>query len=224
MSLRTRIITLLGVLSSIICVAILHIVRTDLSPLSHRLSEYANGSYGWLMAAAFIALACGITALGIGIWAWRGGGRRSWVILSTALLASVGTILSALFRTGASDISEAIHSRASAVAVVSVVALALIHSALLARDKFGDTSDPVGAGIALTAAALVVISPVLHHTPWTGLSQRLLWIAITVWLLRTVLLNRSIPSHTGNHAQQKHITYEQASITEDIEQAGSGRD
>ena len=198
MSLRTRIVTLLGVLTSIICVAILHIVRTDLSPLSDRLSEYANGSYGWLMATAFVALACGITALGIGIWAWRGGDRRAWIILSTALLASVGTILSALFRTGASDISETIHSRSSAVAVVSVVALALTHSAPFARDKYGASSDPVGAGIALTAAALVVISPLLHHTRWTGLSQRLLWIAVTTWLLRTAWLDRPTAGRTGN--------------------------
>jgi len=199
-------------------------VRTDLSPLSDRLSEYANGSYGWLMAAAFIALACGITALGIGIWAWRGRDRRAWVILSTALLASVGTILSALFRTGASDLSETIHSRASAVAVVSVVALALIHSAPFARDRSGAASDPVGAVIALTAAALVVISPVLHHTRWTGLSQRLLWIAVTTWLLRTAWLGRAVPSNTGNDTQQKHIADEQASITENVEQAGPGRD
>lgn len=224
MSHRTRIVTISGVLCSIICVAILHGVRTDLAFLSDRLSEYANGPFGWLMATAFATLACGIAALGIGLWAGSDRDRTAWIIFSAALLASAGTMLSGVFRTGASDISETIHSRASAVAVVSIVVLALVHSAPFARDKSGDTSDPVGASIALTAAALVVISPVLHHTPWTGLSQRLLWIAMTIWLLRTAWLNRPIPSHTGNHAQQKHIAYEQASITEDIKQAGSGRD
>jgi len=224
MSNRTRIVTISGVLCSVVCVAMLHIVRTDLSPLSTRLSEYANGRFGWLMATAFVTLACGIAALGLGLWDGRGRDRRAWIILSAALLAAASTMLSGIFRTGASDISETIHSRASAVAVMSIVALALVHSAPFKRDKSGEAPDPVGAGLALTAAVLVVISPVLHHTRWTGLSQRLLWIAVTVWLLRTAWLNRPVPSHTRNDTQQKHIADEQASITEDIEQAGSGRD
>ena len=145
-----------------------------------------------------VALACGIAALGIGLWAWRGQDTRTWVILSTALLASVSTMLSGVFRTGASDISETIHSRASAVAVVAIVALALTHSAPFARDKSGVSPDPIGTSIAMLAAALVVISPVLHHTRWTGFSQRLLWIALSTWLLRTAWPDRPVLSRTGN--------------------------
>jgi Protein of unknown function (DUF998) len=109
---------------------------------------------------------------------------RARIILATALLAAVGTILSGVFRTGASDISEAIHRRASAIAVVAVVALALAYSVSLARRRPSAASDPVGAGLAVTAAALAVMSPVWHHTRWTGLSQRLLWITLITWLLR----------------------------------------
>jgi len=203
MSHPTRIITVMGVLCSIICVAVLHIVHTDLSALSDRLSEYANGSYGWLMATAFIALASGIAALGIGLWTWRGRDPKAWVILSTALLASVGTMLSGIFRTGGSDISETIHSRASAVAVVAIIALALTHSAPFARDNSGASSDPIGAAIAMLAAALVVIGPVLHHTRWTGLSQRLLWITLSTWLLRTAWLNRPGP---WSHRQPRDLS------------------
>jgi hypothetical protein len=100
----------------------------------------------------------------------------------TALLAAVGTILSGVFRTGASVLSEAIHSRASAIAVVALVVLA--YSVSLARRRPSAASDPVGAGLAVTAAALAVMSPVWHHTRWTGLSQRLLWITLITWLLR----------------------------------------
>ena len=35
-----------------------------------------------------------------------------------------------------------------------------------------------------SAAALAVMSPVRHHTRWTGLNQRLLWIVLITWLLR----------------------------------------
>ena len=181
---RARIVSVAGLLCSITCVTILHAVRTDLSPLSHRLSEYAGGPYGWLMTAAFITLGCGVMALGIAQWAENRRDKGALIILATALLAAVGTILSGVFRTGASDISEAIHSRASTIAVVAVVALALAYSVSLARRRPSAASDPVGAGLAVIAAALAVMSPVWHHTRWTGLSQRLLWIALITWLLR----------------------------------------
>ena len=179
-----RIVSVAGLLCSITCVTILHIVRTDLSPLSHRLSEYADGPYGWMMTAVFITLGCSVMALGIALWAEKRRNKGAWIILALALLAAVGTILSGVFRTGASDISEAIHSRASAIAVVAVVALALACSVSLARRRPCAASDPVGAGLAVTAAALAVMSPVWHHTRWTGLNQRLLWIVLITWLLR----------------------------------------
>jgi hypothetical protein len=36
------------------------------------------------------------------------------------------------------------------------------------------------AGLALVLGA---VSPILHETSWTGLSQRLLWLTLTGWLL-----------------------------------------
>ena len=42
------------------CVATLHVVSPDLEPRSRRLSEYANGPYGYLMTLAFLALGIGM--------------------------------------------------------------------------------------------------------------------------------------------------------------------
>lgn len=35
----------------------LHVLRPDLEPASHRLSEYAIGPWGWLTTSVFAALA-----------------------------------------------------------------------------------------------------------------------------------------------------------------------
>jgi hypothetical protein len=178
---RAQLVTIAGLLCSLTCVAILHVVRTDLPPASHRLSEYANGPYGWLMTAAFVALACGLMSLGIILRAEGGRGRSSWIIPSIAFLGGVGAILSAAFPTGVSPTSETIHSRASALATVAVVALALVYSIPAARR--GANPDRVGTRLAFAAAALTAISPVVHDTRWTGLGQRLLWTAVLAWLL-----------------------------------------
>jgi hypothetical protein len=180
---RARTVAIAGLLCSVALVAILHVVRTDLQPVGHRLSEYANGPYGWMMTAAFVALGCGLAALGVLLRAGTGSGAVARAIPATALFAGAGMVLSGAFRTGESAASEVIHSRASGLATVAVVAMALAYSLPRSRRRTAATRDLVGAGLALTAAALATLSPFFHDTRWTGLSQRLLWTAAMIWLL-----------------------------------------
>ena len=177
-------VAIAGLLSSLVCVATLHLLRTDLPPVGHRLSEYANGPFGWVMALAFAALGCGLIALGVSLRSERPREPLAWTIPATAFLAGGGAIISGMFRTGVSDTSEIVHSRASAVATLALVVLCLVYStrALL---RSAAHPDYVGTTLALIAATLAAISPLLHETRWTGLSQRLLWIALIAWLLRT---------------------------------------
>lgn len=190
---RARIVTIVGLLCSGACVAVLHVVRPDVPPLSHRLSEYAIGPYGWLMTTAFVALGCGLATLGLALPAERPSGT-TWIVPATAFMAGAGMILSGVFRTGVSISSEAIHSRASISATVAVVGLALAHSIPAVRRWSDVPLDRVGTGLALTAAALAGLGPVLHDTDWSGLGQRLLWIALLTWLIRAL---RRRPARRG---------------------------
>lgn len=176
-----RIVSMAGFALSLLCVALLHVVRTDLAPLPRRLSEYATGPYGWLMTLAFIALGCGLIAMGLILTASRGPAVVNSVLPATAFLAGAGTIAWGMFRTGGSGTGEMIHSRASALAVVAVVALSVAYSRV-ARSVHAP--DPIGRALAFAVLGLALIGPLLHHTSWTGLSQRLLWILLLTWLLR----------------------------------------
>lgn len=181
---RARAVALTGLLLSLACVATLHFVRTDLPPLSHRLSEYANGPYGWVMATSFVALGCALAALAA-TWAGNSKEKNGWILPGTALLAAAGAVLSAVFETGGSAASESIHSRASAFATIAIVILALAYALPIALPQRPIVSDPVGKGLAGVAVILVGISSMLHETRWTGLGQRALWLVLIVWLLRT---------------------------------------
>ena len=178
-----------------------------------------------MMTAAFIALDCGVVAFGFDLWIRSSRNAIDWLCISAVAVAAAGTMLSGVFETGGSDLAETMHSRASAIAVIALVTLALAYS--IPRRANAHETDRVGAALAVIAAVLVLLSPVLHHTRWTGLSQRLLWIVLTIWLLREAwkpALDRPVSSHAGHDAEQKHVADEQASITEDVEQADSGRD
>lgn len=79
-----------------VIVALLHVVRGDLRPASHVLSEYALGSTGWMMALAFFALAGSFAALLIALWADLRGALG--VLGGLALLAAaVGALMGGLF-------------------------------------------------------------------------------------------------------------------------------
>ena len=203
MNSRARTVTIISVLSSFAFVAALHVVRTDLTPASHRLSEYATGPYGWMMTSAFIALSCGLVAFGSDLWIRLRRNAIDWLCISAVAVATAGTMLSGVFETGGSDLSETMHSRASAIAVIALVTVALVYS--IARRNRPNETDRVGATLAVVAAALTLLSPVFHHTRWTGLSQRLLWVVLLAWLLSEALkpaLGGSVSGHGGHHAEQ----------------------
>lgn len=182
---RARAVALAGLLLSSACVAVLHLVRTDLPPVSHRLSEYANGPYGWLMATTFAALSCALAALAW-LWAESSKEKNGWILPGTALLAAVGAVLSALFETGGSATSEALHSRASAFATIAIVILALAYTMPTALPQCPVLTDRVGRALAIVAVVLVGLSSLLHETRWTGLGQRTLWSVLIIWLVRTI--------------------------------------
>jgi hypothetical protein len=224
MNSRARTVTISSVLISLASVAALHFVRTDLGPASHRLSEYATGPYGWMMTSAFIALSCGLLAFGFDLWMRSRRNAIDRLCISAVVVATVGTMLSGVFRTGGSDLAETVHSRASAIAVVALVTVALVYSIPL-RNPSQDT-DRVGVTLAVVAATLALLSPVFHHTRWTGLSQRLLWVVLLAWLLRAAwkpALGGSVAGHSGHHAEQQDGPGEETAVAEYLEQPDARR-
>ena len=180
--------TSLGVASGIsvaiglACVIVLHLVRRDLSPIEDRISEYALGRSGPLMFIAFVATGIGILCLA---WAlWRVGGRWSRAVPALLAVAGVGMIVSGLFptdrlRSGAA--ADAVHSRASALGTIALVAGALMWSVLRAG------RHRVDIALAVLAAGFAAASSALHGSSISGLSQRLLWLTLLLWLIVSAL-------------------------------------
>lgn len=158
-----------------VCVAALHLLRPDLSPVGRRLSEYAIGRHGWLMLVAFCALGAGLLALAAALARER---PRAVAVLAAA--AAVGMVVSGLVPTepGATTAAELVHSRASALATLALLVAAAWRS--LAHPQ-----HPLAGGLAVAAVGLGLASPLLHDSPVTGLSQRALWAVLLAWLLVT---------------------------------------
>ena len=176
------------------CVVALHFVRPELDLASDRLSEYANGPYGWLMVAAFSTLGTGFGALGLALWREK----RAWILRAAALTAAVASFSSGMFDTAGS--SEPIHSYASTVAVLAATTLTLAYGLAPLRAA-SPTVDLTARCLSLGAAVMVVISPLVHGTSWTGLGQRSLWLLLVAALVLIALADaysrRKIPRASG---------------------------
>jgi hypothetical protein len=165
-------------LIGVVAVVALHVLRPELAPVSHRLSEYAIGRYGGLMTAAFVCVGASLLTLAgaIGL----ADRRLSSRIVAVAVgVAGVGMVMSGLYRTDVSRsgaTADAVHSAASGLATLALIGASVFWTAVASRRA---------APVVLTAMALTLgaLSPALHRTRWTGLSQRLLWLTLLAWVI-----------------------------------------
>jgi ABC-2 type transport system ATP-binding protein len=177
-----RIAAIALLLTSVGCLLLLHVLRSDLDPIEARLSEYAIGPYGALMTTAFLAMGLALIALSLLIGASGNSAGVQRLVAPLIALAGVGLILSGIFETATgSPVIEVIHSRASATSVLALTAAAVASSTRRASGRSG----AVARVITLVAVVAVAISPILHDTPWSGIGQRVVWLALAAWLLIT---------------------------------------
>jgi di/tricarboxylate transporter len=187
LSARLRLAAIGLLLSSAAGLALLHSVRADLSPASHRLSEYANGSYGVIMTVSFFTLGAGMVVLGLAMRLAGTTHGRSRMVRLAVMAAGCGMVVSGLYPTdpaGAPTTTERVHSLASGSATLALIGAAAVSSLRLFPRRPRRAIGPAGV-LACAAVGLGALSPVLHETDWTGLSQRLLWLTLMGWLLVT---------------------------------------
>ena len=190
--------SLSAVVLAILCfgaIGVLHLVRTDLDPFGHVLSEYANGRYGVIMTAVFYGTGLASAALG-----WRLRSALEWHGITVAapvllMLAGVALIVGGVFEVGLPDapesVAEAIHSYASIGAFVLLTVAMLLVAWACRNDIRWQSYRPVATLLALTVLTAAAGSPLADRTPWPGAAQRVLGGTVLLWLVLTALRIRS---------------------------------
>ena len=105
------------------------------------------------------------------------------VVAAAVGIAGLGMILSGMYRTDASRsgaTADALHSAASGLATLTLIGAAVVWTAIALR-----RTAPVV--LATMCVALGAVSPALHRSRWTGLSQRLLWLTLLTWVVVAAL-------------------------------------
>ena len=124
-----RVASIVLVSLGLAAVVALHLLRPELGAAGDRISEYAIGPYAPLMTVAFVSIGAGILAL-----AWPlscAGGRWSRAVPAALVVAGTAMALAGFFRTDADRsgvLADAVHSRASALATIALIGIALAWS------------------------------------------------------------------------------------------------
>lgn len=189
-------LALLGLGWFTVGVVLLHVLRSDLAPTSHMISEYALGQWGWLQTLNFLALATGSAAL-------ASAARRSSVPTGTAatallLLFATTTLLSAIFPTGSNSWQAQVHEL---VGVLGFLAL-MVAAFTTARSLRGSDWRRLRHDSRLWGIAMVMtfpLVPVLGDTGM-GIGQRMFIASALAWLATLGVAIRATGSEPRHNA------------------------
>jgi hypothetical protein len=168
----------------------MQVLRPDLAPASHMISEYAVGPYGWVMQTVFVGLGAGSAMLLVGLI--RSGPTSIAARLGIVLLAvaSIGLIVSAIFPMdlpGApSTTSGYLHNLSFLVNVTSII-LAIV---LLTASFGGDPRWRSYRRTSVTLLSLIALAFVLQFltlrkgAPY-GLANRFFISVLLAWVIAT---------------------------------------
>lgn len=187
---RMAAVALIGFAWFVVGVALLHVLRPELPPASHMVSEYAVGRLGWIQTVNFLALATGSAALAVAVW------RSALPVGPTAkalvTLFAATTYLSAAFETGSGSWQETVHELVGILGFLALMVAAFTAARSLRRADHSRISRvSLLWGIAMIVTFPLV--PVLGETGM-GIGQRLFIACAIGWL--TSLALTLLPART----------------------------
>ena len=181
-------ISLVSSIASLGFLAVLHLLSPEFVPSWRMVSEYALGSYGWILLLMFLtwALSCVALFLAIKSHVTTVGGK---IGLGFLLLAAVGMTMGGLF-----DVNHDLHGLAAMIGIPSLPMAAVLLSVSLGRNSsWTSTRRSLIWTAILTWVSLILMnvaiftgfSPTGEANPgaWFGWANRFLIIAYDIWLM-----------------------------------------
>jgi hypothetical protein len=121
-------VAMVGAAVALVALGLLHALSPEYDPAWRMVSEYANGTYGWVLSLMFAVWGISSWALVIGIW--RQEKKALFRIgLVFLLAAGLGEAMAAVF-----DINQPLHDLASVLGIVGVPVGAILITTTLCRD------------------------------------------------------------------------------------------
>lgn len=175
---------------------LMHALRPDLAPTNHMISEYAVGTYGWVMQSVFVALSLGCAFLLIGLALDGPTSIAARLGVFLLAVASVGLVVSAIYPMdlpGSSVTRSGELHDLSFMVNVGSLALAIVLLTASFRDlrwrSYQRTSIVL---LFLMALAFVFQFLTLHKGAPYGVANRFFVSVVLAWLIATSIRLRNV--------------------------------
>lgn len=170
-------IALVTAATTVVLLALLHMLSPEFDPAWRMVSEYANGSYGWVLSLLFAAW--GVSSLALAYYLRPQLKTRGGKIgLALLVLAGVGQVLAAVF-----DINHPLHNMVGNVAIPSFAIAALL----------------IGKSLSKTTPWSAVKKPLMRLT-------HLSWVSVVLLVISFVVLISTYMQSGGDTSAGTKIT------------------
>ena len=195
---RIATVALVGIVCFAVIIVALHFLRSDLDPIRRPTSEYAVGSYGFLMTSAFFSMSLGSFALVIGLYREVPQPARSRIGLGLLGLWAVGVLIAMTFpidlEGAPQTISGTIHGINGPLAFFSLTGGVTLVSRRFKQDEkwrpFHRTA--LTLSLIMLAAFIATFLNIATESGFAGLCQRIFLAAFVTWFFLTAVRLRSI--------------------------------
>lgn len=174
--------------AAILALLSLHVVRADLPPATHMISEYAVGDHGWLMTLCFYTFAVASLAL-VGALATRVRGVVGWLGLVALVVAAAGLAIGGHFPMDPTTNDPArmshsgqMHGMGFMLGVPGEL-LAVLLLTLHLRKQPGWKGGTLVLLAAATWLSVLVMAPLLMKGGAFGIPNRTFMLAYGAWMI-----------------------------------------
>jgi hypothetical protein len=196
-------IALVASAASLGFLGVLHVLSPEFDPSWRMVSEYALGTYGWVLSLMFLtwALTCVALVFAIKSQIKTIGGKLG---LGFLLISALGMAMAAFF-----DVNHNLHGLAAMIGIPSLPIAAVLASVSLGRNPaWTSARRSLLWAASLTWIGLILMNVAIFTgftptgealpTAWFGWANRLLILAYDVWLMavawRALQMQRSLSS------------------------------
>jgi hypothetical protein len=209
---RISTVALAGIAYFVLAVVALHFLRSADDPVRQTTSEYAVGSYGYLMTSAFLSVSLASLALVIGLYQGTTPSARSRTGLALLGIWAVGVLIAMIFPIDLTDAPRTtagtIHRITGPLAFLSLSFGAILVSRRLKQD---DNWRPIHRfaltlSVFMLAAFIVTGLNIATDSGFAGLFQRIVLVAFVTWFVLLAARLRAIANESGGDHADAYVT------------------
>jgi Protein of unknown function (DUF998) len=182
-------LAIVGIVYFVVVVVVLHFLRPEYNAINHAVSNYAVGSFGYLMTSAFYVLALSVFALALSLFRSIALTNLSRVAVLLLCIASSGIVVMGIFPGDAhalhppATIAGVVHWIAAGISFLSIMIAAFLLSSFFKMDERLQRYQHPCFLIALAMVVGLILYGILAFVGWVGIGQRIYLAVCLLWLV-----------------------------------------